>query len=171
MWRHLVMLNVSIGGSREGKTGGALLEKDKPPFSAYLHPPMLSMHVPYCYHRNGPHTVYYNDRHAFLFLSLSLNMIKIAPKFSSLTPPMIFGILKNGIYVKVLFIKKLQTNFHQNRTRNKDVIAILVMGWKIAKFSEIFASPIFDFFRLFIVILKVPDERNRMAFVPSKSAG
>ena len=46
-------------------------------------------------------------------------------------------------------------------------------GVKIAKFSEIFASrtPNFLLFRLFIVILKVHDERNRMAFVPLKSAG
>ena len=58
MWRHLVMLNVSKGGSREGKPG-ALLEKNKPPFSAYLRPSMLSMHVPYCYYREGPHTLYY----------------------------------------------------------------------------------------------------------------
>ena len=43
MWRHMVILNVSIGGSREGKTGGGLLEMNKPPFSAYLHPPMLSI--------------------------------------------------------------------------------------------------------------------------------
>ena len=40
---------------------------------------MLSMHVPYCYHREGPHTPYYNDRHAFLFLSLLLSIIKNAP--------------------------------------------------------------------------------------------
>ena len=89
---------------------GALLEKNKPPFSAYLHPPMLSMHVPYCYHREGPHTLYYNDRHAFLFMSLSLSIIKIHPKFSNLTPPMIFGILKNGTYMKSLFIKKLNSD-------------------------------------------------------------
>ena len=31
--------------------------------------------------------------------------------------------------------------------------------------------PTFDFFRLFIVILNVHDERNRMAFVSLKSAG
>ena len=44
---------------------------------------------------------------------------------------------------------------------------------KIAKFSEIFASRISNFrlFRLFIVILKVHDERKRMAFVPLKSVG
>ena len=59
---------------------GALLEKNKPPFSAHLHPPMLSMHVPYCYHRERPRTLYYDDRHAFLFLSLSLNIIKNAPQ-------------------------------------------------------------------------------------------
>ena len=46
-------------------------------------------------------------------------------------------------------------------------------GVKIAKFSEIFASrtPNFRLFSTFMVILKVHDERNRMAFVPSKSAG
>ena len=35
----------------------------------------------------------------------------------------------------------------------------------------IWRGPIFDFFRLFMTILKVHDERNRMASVPSKSAG
>ena len=40
---------------------------------------------------------------------------------------------------------------------------------KIAKFSKIFASMTPNF-RLFIVILKVHDERNKMTFVSSKSA-
>ena len=40
MWRHLVMLNVSIGGSREEKRK-ALPEMNKPPFSAYMHPRLL----------------------------------------------------------------------------------------------------------------------------------
>ena len=109
-WRHLVMLNVSIGGSREGKRG-ALLEKSKPPFSAYLHPPMLSMHLPYCYHREGPHTLYYNHRHAILFLSLSLSIIKMHPKFSSLTPPMILGILKPEYMWKLYWSRSLKQNF------------------------------------------------------------
>ena len=34
---------------------------------------MVSMHVAYCHHCEGPHTLYYNDRHTFLFLSLSLS--------------------------------------------------------------------------------------------------
>ena len=37
-------------------------------------------HVTYCYHCEGPHTLYHNDRHAFLFLSLSLCIIKNAPQ-------------------------------------------------------------------------------------------
>ena len=37
-----------------GEKRGALVEKNKPLFSAYLHPPMLSMHVTYCYHCEGP---------------------------------------------------------------------------------------------------------------------
>ena len=84
---------------------------------------------------------------------------------SNLTPPMIFRILKNGIYVKALFIKKHQTKFHQNRTRNKEVKASLVMGRKSRNFRKIFlpGTPIFDFFRLFIVILKFYDERSWMA--------
>ena len=51
----MVMLNVSIGGSREGNTGG-ITGKEQPLFSAY-------MHAIYCYHCEGPHTLYYNDRH------------------------------------------------------------------------------------------------------------
>ena len=62
------------------------------------------------------------------------------PKFSSLTPPLNFRILKNGIYVKALFIKKLQTKFHQNRTRNNRSYSNFMNGVKIAKFSEFFAS-------------------------------
>ena len=53
---------------------------NQPPFPAYLQPPMLAMLVPYFYHREGPHTLYYNDRLAFLFLSLSLNILKNAPQ-------------------------------------------------------------------------------------------
>ena len=41
------------------------------------------------------------------------------PKFSSLKPPIIFKYSKNGIYVKALFIKKLQLKCHQNRTTTK----------------------------------------------------
>ena len=75
------MINVSIGGSREGNTGGGgITSKEQASFSAHLHPPMLSMHGTYCYHREGPHTLYYNDRHALLFLSLSLSMIQNAPQ-------------------------------------------------------------------------------------------
>ena len=59
---------------------GALLGKNKPLFLTYLHPPMLLIHVTYFYHREGPHTLYYNDRHALLFLSLSLSIIKNAPQ-------------------------------------------------------------------------------------------
>ena len=53
------------------------------------------MHVTYRYQCEGPHTLYYNHRHALLFLSLSLNILKNAPKISSLTPPMIFRIFQN----------------------------------------------------------------------------
>ena len=83
IWRHLVMLNVSIGGSRKGKKGDPT-GKEQASFSTCLHPPVLSMHVTYCYHCEIPHTLYYNDRHAFLFLSLSLSIIKNAPQIKQL---------------------------------------------------------------------------------------
>ena len=129
---------------------------------------MLSMYVHYCYRRKGPHTLYYNDRHAFLFLSLSLSIIKMHPKFSSLTRRRRLWLKENKkdrIYVKFLFMKKLQTQFHQNRTRNKEVISLLVMRWKSQKIRKFcFQDPQFSTFLLFIVILKVHDERNRMTF-------
>ena len=65
---------------------------------------------------------------AFILVIIAEYYKKMHPKISSLAPPMIFRILKNGINVKVLFIKQFQTKFYQNRTRNKEVIAILVMG-------------------------------------------
>ena len=87
------------------------------------------MHVTYRYHCEGPHTLYYNyHRHALLYLSLSLIIIKNAPQNQQPDTAYDFSnIQKTGIYVKALFIKKLHTKFHQNRTRNKEVIAILVM--------------------------------------------
>ena len=99
---------------------------------------MISMHITYCYHCEGPRTLYYNDWHAFLFQSLSLSMIKMHPKFIRVTPPMIFGISKKTeyTYVKVVFMKKLQLKFHQNRTRHKEVITFLVMTWKPQNFRK-----------------------------------
>ena len=86
------------------------------------------MHVTYRYYCEGPHKLYYNHGHALLFLSLSLSIIKMHPQNQQPDTAYDFSnIQKTGIYVKALFIKKLQTKFHQNRTRNKDVIAILVM--------------------------------------------
>ena len=88
------------------------------------------MHVPYCYHCKDPHALYYNYRHALLFLSLSLSVIKNVPQNQQ--PNTAYHISniqkKNGMNVKALFINKLQTKFHQNRRRKKDVIAIFVMG-------------------------------------------
>ena len=53
------------------------------------------------------------------------------------------------------------------------LLAILVMGLISRNFRKfLLPGPLFfDFFRLFIMFLKVHDERNRMGFVPSKSAG
>ena len=87
------------------------------------------MHLAYRYHCEGPHTLYYNHRHALLFLLLSLIIIKIAPQNQQPDTAYDFSnIQKTGIYAKALFIKKLQTKFHQNRPRNKEVLKILVMG-------------------------------------------
>ena len=87
------------------------------------------MHVTYRYHCEGPHTLYFNHRHALLFLSLSLSIIKNAPQIQQPDTAYDFSnIQKTGIYVKSLFINKLQIKFHQNRTRNKEVIAILVLN-------------------------------------------
>ena len=98
------------------------------------------MHLPYCYHREGPHTLYYNDRHAFLFLSLSLNMIKMHSKFSSLTPPMIFWISKKPEYVwKPYSSKSFKQNFIKIGRKQRSY-SNFNKRVKIAKFSEIFAS-------------------------------
>ena len=86
------------------------------------------MHVTYRCHCEGLQTLYYNNRHALLFLSLSLSIIKNAPQNQQPDTAHDFSnSQKTGIYVKALFIKKLQTKFHPNRTRNKEVIAILVI--------------------------------------------
>ena len=86
------------------------------------------MHVTYRYHCEGPHTLYYNHGHALLFLLLSLSMIKNTPQIQQPDSADDFSnIQKTGIYVKALFIKKLQTQFHHNRTKNKEVIAFLVL--------------------------------------------
>ena len=78
------------------------------------------MHVTYRYHGEGPHTLYYNHRHALLFLSLSLSIIKNAPQNQQPDTAYDFShIQKTGICVKALFIKKLQTKFHQNRAKTK----------------------------------------------------
>ena len=81
------------------------------------------------YHCEGPRTLYYNQRHALLFLSLSLSIIKNAPQNQQPDTAYDFSnIQKTRIYVKALSIKKLQTKCHQIRTRNKEVKAILVTG-------------------------------------------
>ena len=124
------------------------------------------MHATYLYHCEGPHKLYYNHRHALLLLSLSLSIIKNVPQNQQPDTAYDFSnFQKTGIYVKSLFIKKLHTKFHQNRTRNKEVMAILVMGWKSRNFRKFLlpGPPILDFFRFFIVNLKVHDEKNRMA--------
>ena len=118
------------------------------------------MHVAYRYHCEGPHTLYYNHRHALLFLSLSLSVIKNAPQNQQPDPAYDFRIFKKQeISSKSCEKQRSYSNFSN--------------GVKIAKFSEIVASrtPNFRLFKLFMVILKVHDERNRMALVPSKPAG
>ena len=87
------------------------------------------MHVTYRYHRERSHTLYYKHRHALLCLSLSLSIITKAPQNQQHDTAYDFSNIKQtGIFVKALFIKMLQAKFHQNQTRNKDVIATLVMG-------------------------------------------
>ena len=93
------------------------------------------MHVAYRYYCEGPHTLYFNHRHALLFLSLSLSIILChyreyyAPQNQQHDTAYDFSnIKKNGIYVKAPFIKNIQAKLHQNRTRNKKVIAILIIG-------------------------------------------
>ena len=108
------------------------------------------MHVTHRYHCEGSHTLYYNHRNALLFLSLSLSIIKNASQNQQ--PDTTYDFLKikkkNGIYMKALFIKRLQTKCHQNRTRKKEVIAYLVMEWKSRTFRKcLLPGPlIFDFY-------------------------
>ena len=144
---------------------GALLENNKPPFwHTCIRLWYKCMYLTYCYHCEGPHTLYYNDRHTFLFLSLSLSIIKKASQIQHPDTAYDFwNIQTTGINLKALFIKNLQTKFHQNRTRNKEVVTFLVIRWKSRKFRKLLLSGLqFSTFRLFIVILKVHDERNWM---------
>ena len=92
------------------------------------------------------------------------------PKISSLTPPMILQILKKRNICESPIHQEASNKISTKSDEKQRSYSIFSNGVKIAKFSEIFASktPNFRFFRLFIVILKVHDERNRMAFVPSK---
>ena len=70
-----------------------------------------------------------------------------------------------------LFTEKLVLKFGRNRSRNNEVITILNNLWK--KQQMLFLAPehqIFGFLGFSKTGLVVHDERNRMAFTPSKSA-
>ena len=55
------------------------------------------MHVPHCYHRVRTYTLYYNDRHVFLFLSLSLSIIRNVPQIQQPDTANEFGNIKTSI--------------------------------------------------------------------------
>ena len=81
------------------------------------------MHVTYGCHCEGPHTLYYNDWHALLFLSLSLIIIKNAPQIQQPDTAYDFSnIKKRNIWESLI----QQLKFHQNQTINKEVIAFLI---------------------------------------------
>ena len=91
-------------------------------------------------------------------------------KISSLTPPMIFRILKNRNICESPIHKVASNKISSKSDEKQRSYSNFNNAVKIAKFSEIFASRTPNF-RLFIVIRKIRDERNRMAFVPLKLAG
>ena len=106
------MLNVSIGGSREGSTGGITGKEQASLFGIHASAYAIIACNLYRYHCEGPHTLYYIHRHALSFLSLSLSIIKNAPQNQHPDTAYDFSSFqKTGIYVKALFIKKLRTKF------------------------------------------------------------
>ena len=112
------------------------------------------MHVTYRYHCEGPHTLYYNHRHARLFLSLSLNIEyykKMHLKVSNLTPPMIFRIFKNRNICESPIHQETSNKFSSKSDKNQRSNSNFSNGVKIAKFSETFASkpPNFRLFSTF----------------------
>ena len=68
------------------------------------------------------------------------------------------------------FIEKLFLKFGRNRSRSNEVMTILNIWWKNGEFYFWPLEPqIFGFFWFSKTDLVVHDERNRMAFNPSKS--
>ena len=103
------MSNISKAGSREGKTGGITGKEQASLFGI----PASAYAINACnllYHCEGPHKLFYNYRHALLFFSLSLSMYyKNTTQLQQPDTAFDFSnIKKDGRYVKVLFIKKLQ---------------------------------------------------------------
>ena len=79
--------------------------------------------------------------------------------------------VKIWLCVMDLSIEKLVLKFGRNRSRNNEVITILNIGWKNGKCYFWPPEPhIFGFFGFSKTDLVVHDERNRMAFIPLKSA-
>ena len=162
---------VRIGGSREGNAGGITGKEQASffgiPASAYV----VNAYRYYC---EGPHTLYYNHRHALLFLSLSQGIIKNAPQNQQPDTAYDFSnIKKTGRNMCESPIHQKASNKISSKSGEKQrSYSNFSNGWKSWNFWKFLlpGPPIFDFFRFFIVILKVRDERNRMAFVPSKSA-
>ena len=104
---------------------------------------MLLMHVTYLYHCEGPHTLYYNHRHALLFLSLSLSIIKNAPQnqhpdtaydFSNIKKRNICESLIHLIYQEASDKISSKSDLKQRSYSN------FSNGVKTAKISEICAS-------------------------------
>ena len=113
------------------------------------------MHVTYCYHCEGPHTLYYNDRQALLFLSLSLTIIKNAPQIQQPDTASDFSnIKKRNIWESPIY-QEASAKISSNSDHKQRSYSIFSNEVKIAKFSKIFASctPKCRRFRLFIVIL------------------
>ena len=107
------------------------------------------MHVPYCNHCEGPHTLYHNDRHAFLFLSLSLIIIKNAPQIQQPDTAYDFLNIKKTEYIwKLYSSRSFNLSFIRIGLETKEVIAFLVMRWKSRNVNKFVlpGTPIFDFF-------------------------
>ena len=86
------------------------------------------MHAPYCCHREGPHTLYYNDRHAF-FSVLIAEIIRNAPQIQQSDTAYDFcNIKERNISESPIHQEASNNFFFQNRAKNKEVIPIFVMS-------------------------------------------
>ena len=98
------------------------------------------MHVTYRCHCEGPHTVYYNHRHALLCLSLSLSIIKCTPKLAAWHRLWFFEYSKNRNIYESPIHQEASSKISSKSDEKQRSYSNFSNGVKIAKFSEIFAS-------------------------------